>query len=92
MRAKPSSLTRKITETMMGQEIIACVLSAALRDYSLEEPMLDNGVLKSLTDKIHSRIGVNLAQQKQFAEEYGYPKLKAVVQSYTSVKKSLLTF
>lgn len=87
---RESTNAAKLAQSMLSSEIIACVLSAALKEFDPTDTMLENGVLKWFTDKIQDSTGADLKTQKAYAAESGYPRLKTIVQSYLTLKKAFL--
>jgi hypothetical protein len=75
---------------IIGYDLIATILSAGFSDLSEGEELLEDGILYTTADRASKKTGIDRNIIIKWAKEPGAPKLRAMLQSYTGLSKSLL--
>jgi hypothetical protein len=75
---------------IIGYDLIATILSAGFSDLGEGEELLEDGILFTTADRAARKTGIDRNIIIKWAKEPGAPKLRAMLQSYTGLSKSLL--
>lgn len=86
VRNENSPQTR-LAERILMTEIFACILAKYINTID-DSDLLEDGVLKSLLDRIVGSTDYKIDKLKEYANKPGYPELRSIIQSYLSLKKT----
>jgi len=75
---------------IIGYDLMATILSAGFSNLTPDDQLLEDGILYTTVDRASRKTGIDKKIIIKWAKEPGATKLRAMLQSYTGLSKSLL--
>ena len=75
---------------IIGYDLMATILSAGFSNLTPDDQLLEDGILFTTVDRASRKTGIDKKIIIKWAKEPGATKLRAMLQSYTGLSKSLL--